>query len=109
MDNEEVAVLQAFRKSRQKRPRGLYFDSGESGLLEGVLDQILRRAQRLHEEEEASDAYAPISKEVVDAAVNQIRASSPKRRQLRKEHFLAERKRIKDELRNRRIKARGNA
>lgn len=108
MDNEELAVLQAFRKARQKRPRGLYFDSDEPGLLKGVLDQILKRAQRLHEEEEASDTYAPIAQEKLDAAVIQLKASAPKQRQQRKEHFLSERKRIKDELRNRRVKARSN-
>ncbi|MDE2341962.1 MAG: hypothetical protein KGL63_00990 [Betaproteobacteria bacterium] len=109
LGNEELAVLQAFRKARKKYPRGLYFDGEESGLLEVNLEHILKRAQHLHEEEEASEAEVSISQEKLDAVRNKLKdLLVPKLKKQRRTHFLAERNRIKDELRNRRVNAHSN-
>ena len=107
LSNDEVTVLAAFRKAQEKHPRGLYFDADEAGLLEGVMNQILSRAQRYHEQEDVAnyvDGNDSGSKARQDAFQETLKALTPLMAKKRKEHFLVERDRILRQLRSRKTK-----
>jgi len=108
IDQEEQAVLNAFREAREKRPRGLYFDADEPGLLKGLLEEALKRAQRLYEDEDSVDSEVTFHPAKIASVMEKLKPLAATIRKQRKAHFLAERDRIRRELKNSRLNPAGD-